>query len=246
MVYVNVAGQISGPYSAEQIRSFVHNGQLTPDSLLSKSQEGPWKQAGQVKKLQALFQSSNSPQKSSLQPPAASVSTSIESVANQGPHSPNVYVQVVTPETQRTKNTPESQIWAGGPSQVVNLKTYILCIIFFWLIVPIFVGIWRFLVTNSVRYELTTQRLRTDWGVFSKRSDEVELYRVKDISFRQSFFERIFGLASLPITTSDKTHPYQCILSINAKQARTLREQLRSCVEELRDRKGVREMDWAS
>jgi len=93
-------------------------------------------------------------------------------------------------------------------------------------------------------YELTTQRFKVSHGVLSRRTDELELYRVKDTSFSQDLFQRIFGLASVIMTTSDASTPTVAIHSIGASQAKNLREQIRAFTEELRDRKRVREVDY--
>jgi uncharacterized membrane protein YdbT with pleckstrin-like domain len=39
-------------------------------------------------------------------------------------------------------------------------------------------------------FELTTQRFRITSGVFTKKTETLELYRVKDIETRQTFFSR--------------------------------------------------------
>ena len=76
---------------------------------------------------------------------------------------------------------PEETLWSGSPSQVVNLGTFILLGIFFWLVAPLFIILWRWLVTKNIKYELTNERIITRLGVFNKTVDDLELYRVKDI-----------------------------------------------------------------
>jgi len=136
-------------------------------------------------------------------------------------------------------------VWSGRPSQITNIKTFILCGLFCWLIVPLFVAGWRWLVIRCITYELTTQRFKVSHGVLTRRTDELELYRVKDTSYSQSLFERSFGLASIQMTTSDLSNPAVTIKAIGAAQANQLREQIRTLTEELRDRKRVREIDYA-
>jgi len=93
-------------------------------------------------------------------------------------------------------------------------------------------------------YELTTQRFKVSHGVLSRHTDELELYRVKDTTFTQNLFQRIFGLATVHMKTSDPSTPMVSIHSIVASQAKSLREQIRTLTEELRDRKRVREVDF--
>jgi uncharacterized membrane protein YdbT with pleckstrin-like domain len=152
-------------------------------------------------------------------------------------------VNVEQPRSEQLTTT-ERAVWSGRPSQITNIKTFILCGLFCWLVIPVFVAAWRWLVIQCIGYELTTQRLKVSHGVLSRRIDELELYRVKDTSFSQSFFQRIFGLASILMTTSDLSSPSVTIYSIAAPQAKQLREHIRTLTEELRDRKRVREVDY--
>ena len=78
-------------------------------------------------------------------------------------------------------------------------------------------------------------------GVFSRRLDNLELYRVRDYTILQPFLMRILGLGNLHLVTSDAANPE---LSIEAvKEIEIIREQLRKAVEAARDRKRVRQMD---
>jgi uncharacterized membrane protein YdbT with pleckstrin-like domain len=135
----------------------------------------------------------------------------------------------------------EKEIWSGTPSQVINLPAFILCGLLFWLVVPIFIMIWRWLVLKNTKYELTTERLKTRQGVINKKMDDLELYRVRDYKFEQPLFLRLFGLGNITIQTSDKSHPVVVIRAI--RNGEQLREQMRKAVEACRVKKGVREVD---
>ena len=142
--------------------------------------------------------------------------------------------------------TAERDLWTGRPSQLVNLRTFAFGALFCWLVVPMGRAVWRYLIVRTTRYELTSQRLRTIRGVIARHVEELELYRVKDTAFSQSVFERIFGLATVRITSSDHSAPITTIDSVPAATATWVREALRECVEELRVRKQVREVDYSS
>lgn len=135
----------------------------------------------------------------------------------------------------------ERTVWLGTPSQVINLGSFLLLGLFFWLIVPLFVILWKWLVVKNMKYELTTERLRMRHGVLNKKLDELELYRVRDYKLDQPFFLRIFSLGNIILQTSDRSHPTVVIQAI--PEAEGLREQLRTYVEACRTRKGVRELD---
>jgi uncharacterized membrane protein YdbT with pleckstrin-like domain len=135
----------------------------------------------------------------------------------------------------------ERTVWFGNPSQVINLGSYILLGLFFWLVIPLFVILWKWLVVKNTKYELTTERLRMRHGVLNKKLDELELYRVRDYKLDQPFFLRLFSLGNVILQTSDRTHPTVLIEAV--PNAEELREQLRTHVEACRTSKGVREVD---
>jgi uncharacterized membrane protein YdbT with pleckstrin-like domain len=135
----------------------------------------------------------------------------------------------------------EETVWRGTSSQLQNLGVFILCGLFCWLIVPIFIALARYLQTKNKIYELTTERLKIRQGVFSKAASTIELYRVKDIEVRQPFIYRMLGLENLHVTTSDVSSPFLLFDAIPI--AAGLPDKLRNQVEAVRVQKRVREID---
>jgi len=135
----------------------------------------------------------------------------------------------------------ETEIWRGSPSQIVNFKIFVVCGLFFWLVIPLLVMFWNWLVVRCTNYELTTERLRTRSGVFSRRTDELELYRVRDYRWEQPFWLRIFGLGNLSLDSSDRTNPVFVLRAI--ADGESLRNTIRRAVEVCKQTKRVREVD---
>jgi uncharacterized membrane protein YdbT with pleckstrin-like domain len=135
----------------------------------------------------------------------------------------------------------EKNVWFGTPSQVVNLGTFIFMGMFFWLVFPLLIIIGKWLAIKNTKYELTTERLRTRHGILSKKTDELELYRIRDYKFDQPFFLRLFSLGNIILETSDKSHPQVILRAI--PNGEELREKLRTLVEACRTKKRVREVD---
>ena len=78
--------------------------------------------------------------------------------------------------------------------------------------------------------------------MLSKTTNELELFRVKDIKLEQPFFLRLVGLSNIVLITSDKTNK---IVSINGvKNGEDLKENPRSFIDKRRTEKGVRETDF--
>ena len=157
----------------------------------------------------------------------------------------------------------EQRIWEGHPSNLINLPIYILCAllagaliggaIFLNLrhfdapfsfalagaaLIPVFIALAKWLQNKYRRYEVTTERLRISRGVLSRKTDEVELYRVKDYVLMEPFSLRMFGLGDIVMQTTDDANPTVVLRAVS--QAPALRDQIRKYVEICRDRKRVR------
>ena len=78
--------------------------------------------------------------------------------------------------------------------------------------------------------------------LFNRLTDQVELYRVKDIRLEEPFLMRIFGLGNIVLVTSDKT--LGDILLPAMRDSENLKDKIRHTVEKLREKKNVREMDF--
>ena len=135
----------------------------------------------------------------------------------------------------------EETIWRGTSSQLKNLGLFILSGLFCWLIVPIFIALTRYLQTKNQVFELTTERLKMTKGVFSKVTETLELYRVKDIEVRQPFIYRMLGVENIQVNTSDLSSPVILLEAI--PKAVGLADKLRNQVEIIRVQKKVREID---
>lgn len=163
----------------------------------------------------------------------------------------------------------ERTVWSGTPSHLINLPQYLLWGAIFvalavlgvtmwnsmllnlprglvWALaalatMPLFVIAWKWLVLANTRYELTTQRLRLRTGVFNKRLEELELYRVRDYRLEQPFYLRLFSLANIILQSSDRSTPTVLLRAVSRGEA--IREEMRTYVEEARRRRGVREVD---
>lgn len=136
----------------------------------------------------------------------------------------------------------EESLWVATPSQVGNLGYFIGWGLLFWLVFPLFIILWRWIETKCTKYELSNERLVTRYGVLNKKTDELELYRVKDYQFEQPFFLRFFSLGNIVLRTSDRSHSEIVIRAI--ENGEKLRETLRSHVEACRSKKGVKEVDF--
>ena len=134
----------------------------------------------------------------------------------------------------------ETVVWEGGPDQKQTWidPVFVLCALS---IVLLPVALWKFLVIKNTRYTLTTERLKIQRGVLSRRIEELELYRVKDTTFDQPLSLRLFSLGRVIVRSSDVSTPAVILDAVTHGEA--LREQIRKHAELRRDKKGVRQID---
>jgi len=102
-------------------------------------------------------------------------------------------------------------------------------------------GFYLWMCIYFHRYTVTTERLSEAKGILSRNTEELELYRVKDIRLYEPFYLRVFGCSDVILTTSDRNSPVSTIHGI--RNGRELLDAIRHNVEMMRARKGVREID---
>lgn len=91
---------------------------------------------------------------------------------------------------------------------------------------------------SFTRYYLSEDRLFVQTGLFSMRMEETLLYRVTDISARVGLFQRIFGVGTIIVHSSDKTTPH--IDLVNVKEPLVVKEMIHKHVEQMKLSRGIR------
>ena len=56
-------------------------------------------------------------------------------------------------------------------------------------------------------YSLSKDRIFTESGFLSSTEDQIELYMVRDIQLKRSFWQRVFGLGTIELITGDRSTP---------------------------------------
>ena len=86
-------------------------------------------------------------------------------------------------------------------------------------------------------YSFSKNKFYMKTGIFNTKSEEILLYRILDITYKQSFGQKVFGVGSVILNTADKTTPVLEIKSI--KTPDRVRKALSTLVEQRRDEKRV-------
>ena len=97
---------------------------------------------------------------------------------------------------------------------------------------------------SFTKYEVSDDRLFQTTGLFNLQYEEILLYRVRDISLTRSFCQRIFGVGSVTVTSSDKSRPILVIQ--NVKEPEAVKELIHEQVEAMKISRRVRFGEIAS
>lgn len=85
---------------------------------------------------------------------------------------------------------------------------------------------------SFTRYALTSDRLFLETGMLSTQCEEILLYRVRDLSLTITLGQRIFGVGTITIQSSDKSLP---VLELkNIKNPRDTKEIIHQAVEAMK------------
>jgi membrane protein YdbS with pleckstrin-like domain len=60
---------------------------------------------------------------------------------------------------------------------------------------------------KNEHYKITNLNIEIEQGILSKKVNNLEMWRVRDIEYTQSLSDRIFGVSRVTLMTQDKTHP---------------------------------------
>ena len=91
---------------------------------------------------------------------------------------------------------------------------------------------------SFTRYSLSEDRLFLSVGFLNIKDDEVLLYRIRDIGTSRSLWQRIFGVGTVTVVSSDKTMPN--LVLKNIKDPIAVKELIHQQVEEMKIRRRVR------
>lgn len=91
---------------------------------------------------------------------------------------------------------------------------------------------------SFTRYALSHDRLFLSVGFFSVKDDDILLYRIRDISVKRTLWQRLFGVGTVTVQSSDKTHPTLELKSV--KNPMQVKETLHDLVEEMKQKRRMR------
>lgn len=94
------------------------------------------------------------------------------------------------------------------------------------------------------KYVLTKSKLLVEQGFFNTREEEIKLYRITDVSYSQTLFERIGKTGSIKILSNDTSSPE--IVLKHVKNAKQVKDVISKTIEEARNNAGVKTSEMVS
>ena len=74
-------------------------------------------------------------------------------------------------------------------------------------IIVVLVLVIKIIKLKMIYYEVTPDRIEWGRGIFDRKVDNLDMFRVIDLNMRRSIFDVIFGIGSVKLITTDKTDP---------------------------------------
>jgi len=73
--------------------------------------------------------------------------------------------------------------------------------------VVILILAWKIARLKSIRYEISIDRIEWIRGIFSRKIDNLDMFRVVDIKLHRSLLDCVLGIGTLTVVTKDQTSP---------------------------------------
>ena len=151
-----------------------------------------------------------------------------------------------------TPDEPETKLWSGGFSPKAMIGYWLLAAVItvggfvaglfagpaapaVWLLVVLLAAaLWGGLffyylyLRYGMSYELTSQRLIHKIGILSQTTSRIEVIDIDDVSTIQTFIERLLGVGTIKILSSDTSDPILVMRGIDdAKRISTMIDNVR-------------------
>jgi uncharacterized membrane protein YdbT with pleckstrin-like domain len=140
--------------------------------------------------------------------------------------------------TQENANA-EKVLFEGNPSLVPDVFSLLVTILTVGLALIYFA-----VRAKQTHYRITNQRVIIEKGLFSKRMDQIDTYRINDYVVERPLGQRIMGTGNVVLTSMDRSNPEVRIEGIKT-DVLALYEDLRKATEDQKIRRGVRTLDAA-
>ena len=67
--------------------------------------------------------------------------------------------------------------------------------------------LWKAIMLKTIFYQVSADRIEYSRGIFDRRVDNIDMFRVVDLKMRRTLIDCILGIGSIALVTNDKTDP---------------------------------------
>jgi uncharacterized membrane protein YdbT with pleckstrin-like domain len=132
----------------------------------------------------------------------------------------------------------EVVLFEGNPALVPSIGALLVSILTLGLALLVY-----YVRSKGRLYRVTSQRIVVEQGIFSKKMDQIDLYRISDYVVERPFGQRLLGTGNLVLEALDKTTPEVRLEGLKTDVI-ALYEKLRKATEAEKRRRGVRLIDY--
>ena len=126
----------------------------------------------------------------------------------------------------------ERPLFSGHPDVITSAGQWVLVILTLGI-----AGLALWVKSRSIAYEITSQRIRIERGLFSKIKENVELFRIDDFDLHKPLGMRLAGHCELHLRSSDPDQ--QSVLISGIPDLEVLADTLRECALRERTRRRI-------
>lgn len=252
-IFISRSGQTFGPYDWPGIHAMLLAGQLSPSDLAWTEGEGGWVPLSQLALSHPPApQPAPTTQLPSGAPPLPSVPPSAP------PPPPPTAPPAFPPFPGSGTQPPLPPVPGGGGGSAFPSDPGVEQVIFDTSASPIALsmrdlalgllctgGLWCLYVVAlnlTTRYRLTNQRLTLRSGIISQKVEEIEVYRVRDVTVEQETMGRLLGFGDVIVHASDASSPRLVLRNVMAPMR--VKEQVRAASRQGRRTEGVRATEF--
>jgi len=134
----------------------------------------------------------------------------------------------------------EELLYSGRPAVVQGIGGLLLAVLTLGISAVV-----AYVSSLGTHYKITSQRIVIERGIFSKRMEQIDLYRIVDYVVERPFGQRMLGTGNIVLEAMDKTTPEVRIEGIKTDVV-ALYERLRFATEAEKKKRNVRVLDIES
>jgi uncharacterized membrane protein YdbT with pleckstrin-like domain len=127
----------------------------------------------------------------------------------------------------------EATLFVGHPAALYSIGRWFGAVLTLGILAIVY-----FLRSRALKLEVTTQRIKTERGLFSTTKDSLELFRVDHVRVEQSFGMKLVGYGVIRLITSDQNE--REVVLYGLADFNQLAEQIRTASLRERERRGIR------